>query len=325
MTVMARDVARRAGVSVSTVSRALAGSPTVSEATRRRVAEIADSLGYVAKAARGDVRTGPGVVGLVIPDISDPYFVRIARAVRGRARQHGRVLLLADFDDRGAREQRVTERFARCVDALMLCSPRADLAELQELAARLPVVVLGREVEGVCSVVADDAPAIVEIVEHLRALGHRRIGYVGGSNTSRSDLIRSTAALGCAGDGLSVELLGKVRAGVIGGRSAVDMVRAAGVTAVLCINDLVAAGLVAGLRDAGLSVPGDVSVVGYDDSGYAQSVWPALTTVAVPATRMAEVSVDLLIERALGGRVASPPAVAASVVLRRSTGPAPAA
>ncbi|MBZ2198544.1 LacI family DNA-binding transcriptional regulator [Occultella gossypii] len=296
------DVAREAGVSIATVSRALAGSTTVAAATADRVRRAAAALGYEPNRAARALVTGRGQsVGLVIPDLENPFYSSVAKGMQNRVRAAGLTAIIADTDEDVDREREVLGQLAADVDRMILASPRAADADLLALAARSRIVLINRSLPGVPAVTADNADGIRQAVGHLLALGHTRIGYAGGPATSWSDAERR-AGLTVAVDAwraqdrdVTIVDLGAFRPGPAGGVAAADLAIAEGVTAVLVFNDQLALGLLGRLGERGVGVPEAMSVVGFDDVPVARLLAPALTTVAVPAQRMGAAAVDLLL------------------------------
>lgn len=321
-----RDVARAAGVSLATASRALSDAPHVSAGNREHVLRTADELGYRPHHAARSLTTGStATVGLVVPDLANPFFAAVAKGVQARARETGREVLVADTDEDATLEQDVVGRLGARVDGLVLCSPRMPSDALATHAASGRVALVNREAPGAPSISFDIADGVRQAVAHLRALGHRDVAYAGGPRSSWSDAERRTALAGVTGDGTGDVLdLGSFRPTHGGGVQAADLALAAGATAVLCFNDLVALGVLARLHARGARTPQDVSVVGFDDVATAALVTPALTTVAVPLARAGREAVDLL---GAGAVPDAPPAhrrLPVELVVRASTAPAPA-
>ncbi|MEV6412445.1 LacI family DNA-binding transcriptional regulator [Kribbella sp. NPDC051718] len=292
-----RDVARLAGVSASTVSRALSMPGVVNATTRARVQAAAEQLGYAPnKAARGLITGRTGNIGLVVPDLANPFFPSVVKGVQARARMHDVAVFLADTDEDAAAEVGLVQALAKQVDGLILCSPRADEEELAEIAADTNVVLVNRLVEGVPAVTFDNEGGMRQAVAHLVALGHRRIAWVGGPKTSWSSAHRSIGLFAAAHDhGVQLVDVGHFAPTYEGGMAAADQAVASGATAVVAYNDLVAIGLLARLHARGITVPDDLSVVGIDDIAMSRMSRPALTTVRLPKQRAGEIAVELLL------------------------------
>ncbi|WP_436530861.1 LacI family DNA-binding transcriptional regulator [Actinoplanes sp. HUAS TT8] len=311
-----QDVAREAGVSVSTVSRALTGG-TVSAATRETVVEAATRLGYrVNRAARGLITGRTGNLGLIVPDLRNPFFADVAKGVSARARAVDCGVFITDTDEDPVAELEAIATLGRNTDGLLLCSPRASDAEILAAADPETTVLLHRQVPGMSSVVADIADGIRQAVGHLRALGHTEIAYVSGPEGSWATRQRVEALAG-----LSILALGSVSPTFDGGLLAGDLVLASPATAVLAYNDLVALGLLHRLAARGASVPGRVSVVGFDDVSLAAMTHPPLTSVSVPKDRAGAVGLDLLLGRT--GVAVGEVVLPTSLVVRASSGVAP--
>lgn len=293
------DVARAAGVSTATVSRALAGSAAVAPATRARVHRTAQRLGYVPNTAARQLVTGRGQsIGLVLPDLENPFYAAVAKGVQHRVRAAGFTAVMADTDEDVDTERTVLGQLSAGIDRLILASPRVPDGDVQELAARARVVLINRQVPAaqtpVASVVPDNTDGIAQALRHLYNLGHRHVGYAGGPATSWSDAQRRCAYQGSSTPGLRVVDLGAYRPGQEGGVAAADEAIARGVSAVLAFNDQLAIGILGRLAARGVPVPEAISVVGFDDVPVARLLAPALTTVAVPAQRIGARAVDLL-------------------------------
>lgn len=311
-----REVARAAGVSLATASRALSDAPHVSTANREHVVRTAEELGYRPHHAARALTTGStATVGLVLPDLANPFFATVAKGVQGRARETGREVIVADTDEDATLEQDVVARLLDRVDGLVLCSPRMPSDALAPLTATGRVALVNREAPGAPSVSFDVPDGLRQAADHLRALGHEHVAYAGGPRSSWSDGERR-AALADAAPG-AVDL-GAFRPTHGGGVQAADLALAAGASAVLCFNDLMALGVLARLHDRGVRAPHDVSVVGFDDVPAATLVTPPLTTVALPLARAGREAVDLLgTDRAAHRRLP------VELVVRSSTAPAP--
>jgi len=292
-----RDVARLAGVSPSTVSRALSMPGVVNPATRARVMAAADSLGYAPnKAARGLITGRTGNIGLVVPDLANPFFPSVVKGVQARAGESDVAVFLADSDENSTAEIGLVRALAKQVDGMILCSPRSSDHELIGLAQETNVVLINRLVEGLPAVTFDNEEAMRLAVDHLVALGHRRIAWVGGPKTSWSNKHRMIGLFAAAHDsGVELAPVGFFQPTYDGGIAAADQVVAKRATAVVAYNDLVAIGLLARLHARGISVPDDLSVVGVDDIAMSRMAHPALTTVRLPKQKAGRLAVELLL------------------------------
>lgn len=293
-----RDVAGASGVSIATVSRALAGSTIVAPATRERVRRAAEELGYQPNRAARQLVTGRGqAIGLVLPDLQNSFYASVAKGMQRRVRAAGLSAMIADTDEDPDAEREVLDQLAAVVDRLVLASPRVSDGDLRDLAQRCAVVLINRELPGLASVVGDNAGGIRQSVTHLLALGHQRIGYAGGPETSWSDA-RRRAGLAELDLPAAAEIvdLGAFRASQAGGVAAADLALAAGVTAVLAFNDQLALGVLGRLADRLVPVPDRLSVVGFDDVPVARLLAPPLTTVAVPTIEIGERAAGLLVD-----------------------------
>lgn len=328
MRATAEDVARLADVSVSTVSRAITAPEKVLPATRRRVLDAAERLGYRPNRAARDLATGrTGNIGLAIPDLANPYFSAITKAVHARAHALGFQLLVVDTDEDLVQEREVVRRLARDVDGIILCSPRAPEDQLLAQAREARVVLVNREIDGIAAVNVDNTGGTRQAMRHLAALGHEDVAYAGGPESSWSDRGRR-GAVEAFGEELGVRVhdLGNFLPYFSGGVVAADLLLATPATAVVVFNDLMALGLLDRVKGRGVDVPADLSIVSFDDIMFASAVTPHLTSVAFPNRLMARQTIDLLL--ALGeadGPPADPPrhTLPMELKVRASSGPAP--
>lgn len=331
--VTVHDVARAAGVSISTVSRALASPERVAAETRDRVTRVAAELGYRPNQAASGLRMGrTHAVGLLVPDLENPYFATVTKAVQARARGEGYEVFVADSDEDPEVEAELIGALASRTDGLLVASPRSGEAELRAALAGVTAVLANRELPGeqdgeapeFPSVSVDDADGAAQVLGHLYALGHRRVGIAAGPSSSWSGG-RRVAGLFAAAGRWDVELveLGTFQPYFAGGTQAADYAVAGDVTAVVAFNDLMALGVLDRLRQRGVDVPGEMSVVGFDDVQVATLVSPALTTVRAPLARLGRRAVDLLLAR-LRGDTPTGAQLPVELTIRGSSGPAPA-
>lgn len=322
------DVAREVGVSPSTVSRAFSRPGRVSSETARRVHEAAERLGYRAEEPHrvpGPARSR--VIALAVSDITNPFYFGIIRGAEKAAHDNDFTLMVADARESADEERRMLARHMPLVEGLIVTSSRLSDTELRGLARRVPLVVLNRRVPGLPCVHPDNARGIRRAVEHLATLGHTRIGYVAGPEASWADGARWRAVReACVELVLTDVRIGPVVPTLAGGRGAARTVLDRGLTAVLAYNDLVAVGLLRGLAELGVEVPGDVSVVGFDNTLPADLVSPGLTTVAQPVTLLGETAgrhvIALVNGQAESRELTS--VLPVQLTIRQSTGPAPA-
>ncbi|TNC26563.1 LacI family DNA-binding transcriptional regulator [Amycolatopsis alkalitolerans] len=298
-------VAKQAGVSVSTASRAFNEPGRLSPSTVERVVAAARELGYQPNHAARALATGRrGSIALVVPDVANPVFASFVKAAQAQGWQQRQAVLLADTDESPELERRLIARLLPQVDGIVLCSSRLELEELVSLDAR--IVLVNREVPQLPSVLVDASTGMRQAVEHLHALGHRSLAYVQGSalswsNSERLRLITENAER----LGVALEILHPQAPTYDGGIAAAANIRACGATAVVTYNDLVALGAVAQLTAMGIAVPGDVSVIGVDDIAMASMSVPPITTIAVPMDRAGRVSIEVM-QRLLGGHEGEP-------------------
>jgi LacI family transcriptional regulator len=296
------DVAREAGVAPSTVSRAFSRPGRVNAETAERIRVVAARLGYRTNSPARALSTGrSSMVALVIPDVTNPVYFDITRGAEDAAAEASYTLLLADFRESGRLERRAIDRAAPAVEGLVLGGPRVSDSAIRMAAKQRPTVVLNRAVAGLPSVVVDNARGMRQVAEHLGALGHDTLTYLAGPEASWADGMRwrSLREAGLELD-LRVRRLGPYAPTVAGGQAAVEDVRQHPTTAVVAYNDLMAIGLMHGLPRAGVEVPRQVSIVGFDNIFGSDFCTPALTTVAAPLRALGAAGVrHLLVE--LGG------------------------
>jgi LacI family transcriptional regulator len=323
------DVAEAAGSSISTVSRSFHMPELVRPQTRERVLEIAADLGYTPnRAARGLITGRTGNIGLIVPDIANPFFPALVKAAQARARARDYSVFLADTEEDPDAEAQLIRAMAKQVDGVIACSSRMKESRLREVAGLTSLVLVNRRSPGVPAVWMDMAGGIEQAVDHLYALGHRDCVYLAGPRSSWSNRQRQKA-LGIATKrlGMGSAVLGPFEPSYDGGLRAADQALAESPTAILAFNDLMALGVLARLADRGVKVPRDVSVVGFDDIQMAVIASPPLTTVSAPTATVGRAAVDLLLGpgagRAGDGRQARE--IKTELRVRSSTGPPPEA
>lgn len=319
-------VAEAAGVSAATVSRTFSRPHMISAATRERVQRAAQELGWRPNPMARALITGQtGNVGLVVPDIANPFFPPLIKAAQQVAWTQGFCLFLGHGEEDPEHERSMVGKLSDQVDGLLLVSSRLPTRALADVARKRRVVVVNRVVPGVPAVLIDSASGLSDAVDHLADQGHTKIGYVAGptvswSNEQRGRAIRRRAKA----RGLTLEVVGPIVPGFETGYGQVRSLLAAGVSAVMAYDDLTAMGILAGLSEAGVSVPEEMSVVGCDDVVPVVSR-PALTTVSAPCAQAGRTAMSLLLDAGQPGEVDSLATVTlgGQLVVRETTGPAP--
>lgn len=321
------DVAARAGVSKATVSRVFSRPEAVRPDTRDKVLESARALAFVpSRVARSLALGRTGSIGLFVPDIANPYFAPVIKAVQREARRHELIVFTADSDEYDEDERALADTMSQQADGLLLFSPRMPDAAILELAERLPLVVVNREIPGVPAVVIPSDDGMAQVVEHLAALGHHRIAYVAGPRDTFSNQARR-AAVHQAAERFGVDLteLGPFEPFFTSGIRAGDLLIASGASAGIAYNDLIALGVIQRLTERGVTVGRDISVVGFDDIWLAPITQPPLTTVHAPAPEAALSALRWLLELVdePARRERTTIRMSCELIVRGTTGPAP--
>ena len=302
-----RDVAELAGVSPATVSRVLNGSATVAEAKREEVLAVINELGYRPNRTASNLRRQQAqMIGVVISDIENPHFTQMVRAVEDASYQRGYRVLLCNTDEDPAKQRDYLGVLAAERVAGAIISPTdAEAPEITELIDHgTPVVAFDRAVRDrrADAVLAANVEGARMGTEHLLACGHTTVGFVSGPvrvETAAQRLEGYNQAMADAGLGPLVAY-GNFR--FDGGVAATSELLEAGVTALLVANNLMAVGVLHAVKEAGLRVGEDVSIVSIDDPPWAALTDPPLTTLGQPVRAMADAAVELLFARLEGGR-----------------------
>ena len=290
-----RQVAERSGVSRATVSRAFTRPEMLSQATVDHVLSIARQMNYVPNQVARALSTGRyGNIALIVPDVANPFCPPIIRAAQMRADVDGYCVFLGNSDEDPARENTLIAKFAGQVEGLVLVSPRLPESQIRAHAARLPLVLINRDVTDIPRVLIDTASGVKQAVAHLFELGHRRIVYLSGpaaswSNRQRRNAVRSEAKR----LGAEVIAISAVRPTFEAGLNATAKVLATRATAAIAFDDLTAQGLLVGLAQHGIDIPRRFSVVGCDDVLGAITI-PPLTTVSSRCREAGEIAVGLI-------------------------------
>lgn len=320
------DVAAAAGVAPSTVSRALSKPGRVSFRTAEHVREVAARLGY-----RTDLRNrrlqGPStsMLAMVVADITNPVFFGMIRGAERTAVHAGYTMVLVETQESEEAERSLLARVLPSVDGAILTSSRLSDTAIRGMAKIAPLVVLNRLVDQVPSVASDNVRAVRLAVEHLVGQGHRSLSYLAGPDASWASGMRWRGLLEAGHElDVTVRRIGPQLPTMNGGRQAAETWLASPTTGVVAYNDLVAIGFLQAVLRAGLRVPADVSVVGFDNIRDAALVQPPLTTIATPLVSLGSAAVNHLLATSRPATERDSAFVLpARLVLRGSTGPAP--
>jgi DNA-binding LacI/PurR family transcriptional regulator len=327
------DVAKKVGVSEATVSRVLNGKPGVSDSTREAVLTALDVLGYERPTQLRGERAR--LIGLVLPELQNPIFPAIAEVVGSALAQRGFTPVLCTLTEGGGLSEAdyVSMLLDQQVSGVMFAAGHyaaegAPHEHYQLLHERgIPVVVFSAAIEQLrlpC-VSTDDVTAASQAFNHLASLGHQRIGLVvGPEDHGPSQRKLAGFAASAASYGFTVAPVEHTLFSLEGGQAATTRLLRHGVTGVICGSDVLALGAIRAVRRAGLLVPGDVSVVGYDDSAFMSCTDPPLTTVRQPIESMGKAAVALLVNQ-IDNMAVHPEELLfePELVVRGSTGPAP--
>lgn len=292
------QVATRAGVSRSTVSRVFSRPDSISEQTIKRVKKVAAELGYTPNHAARALSTGRHRnIALIVPDVANPFFPPIIAAAQEAAEAQNYCVFLGSSGESAERELKLVERLSGQVEGIILVSSRLADEEIVGLYTRQSLVLVNRDIENIPRVLIDSAGGTLEATAHLAGLGHSQLVYLSGPAGSWSNAQRQRAVRrGAARHKMSMRTIACRAASFEAGRDSVAAILATGTRAVIAFDDLVAQGVMAGLAERGLSVPEDMSVIGCDDVLGAATI-PPLTTVSNCSTDAGTVSYRLLMDR----------------------------
>lgn len=344
------DVARRAGVAASTVSRTFTRPDRVSFKTAEKIRAVARELGYGTQlATRGADPLGrrrSNLIGMISADIQNPYFLELLRGAEQAAFSQQMVVTVADASESLPRSQQAIERLTPHVDGLLLASARLSPGEIQKVARFLPTVVLGQPVPGVPSVMVDNYQGTLKAVVHLEAQGCRSITYLAGPEHSWADATRWRGLIEAVGHSqttaplathtrapalsaeesrqlsrISAQQLKLDEPTIRGGRRAFEAWWRRPTDAVLCFNDLAAIGFMQQAQLKGVRVPADVAVIGFDNTELTTLFSPSLTTVAGPLSTVGQVATTNLMALVNGSRtpMVKPRVLPTRLIVREST------
>jgi DNA-binding LacI/PurR family transcriptional regulator len=330
------DIAKQAGVSEATVSRVLNGRPGISEATRAAVLTALDVIGYERPTHLRGRRAR--MVGLVVPELQNPIFPALAEVVAGALAQRGFNAVLCTRTGSMSEAEYVEMLLERQVSGMIFAGGQYAEADAPHehynrlLQLRLPVVLVNAAADHLDfpRVSTDDAVAMEQAYAHLAHLAHERIGLILGPPdhvpSRRKRAAFESVAKKVSGASLRGEFVELTRFSLEGGHAAATKLIGRGVTGIVCASDPLALGAIRAARRAGLMVPGDLSVIGYDDSMFMSCTDPPLTTVRQPIEAIGRAAVELLAGQIEGSPI-SPEELffEPEIVARGSTANAPAA
>lgn len=329
------DVARLAGVSTATVSRAMKHPAVVGTATRQRIEEAIRQINYVPDGLARGLRTRRShTVILVVRDIGNPFYLEVFRGVEAAAHAHGLSLLMGNTQDDPARERRYFDMIReRRADGMILMTGQLPPEYAGDPTLPLPPLVVALEYlpgRDLPTVQIDNVTASEQATAYLIGLGHRRIAHLTGplpEVLSVDRLAGFRRALAVAGRSADPALIVAGTYSVSSGRrAALELfARVPRPTAIVCANDEMAMGVIAVAHEQGIRIPAQLSVVGFDDIVFAENIWPALTTVQQPRHEIGETALGLLVQRLAGASLPARPIVLPTrLVIRASSGPVPA-
>ncbi|WP_028049904.1 LacI family DNA-binding transcriptional regulator [Cellulomonas sp. URHD0024] len=293
------DIAAATGVATSTVSRALTNPARVNAATRERIQKVAADMHYVPSAPARALTSGKTkTVAVLVSDVTNPFYFDIIRGTQQQLKAAGYTQLLVDTEESDELEDGMLHRLRRSYDGAILAASRLSERRLVALSAEIPLVAINRQTPGVPTVFIDTPSGIEQALEHLVSLGHTRIAYAAGPETSWPNEGRWRALQRAAKrHGLTPGRIGPFAPRRSAGAAAADAAVNAGITACIAFNDLLAIGMLQRLRQRGVSVPGEISIVGCDDIFGADFCNPPLTTLTAPIEQAGRTAVSILLAR----------------------------
>lgn len=316
------DIARVTGVNPSTVSRALSNPGRVNAKTVQRIRDAATAMDYRINPMARALPTGmTNTVGLVMSDITNPVYFDLIRGAGRATEAEGYTLILAESQESPELEAQTVQRLLASVDGLVLVGTRLSESDIRASAIRKPVVLVNRAVAGLPSVIPDVVPGIRDALDHLYELGHRSVAFLSGPANSWMNSLRWEVILEEAlHRSLTIVEIGPGQPTVEGGHKGLHRIRAAGATAVLAYNDLMAIGLLTACQEANIAVPEELSIVGFDDIFGSAFTSPPMTTIRTPVGTAGEYAVRRLVEFVRGHDEPVPVELMTELVTRGSTG-----
>jgi len=303
-----KDIAKQAGVSHTTVSRALHNSPLISEKTTHRILAIATNLGYHPSFAARSLKTNRSqALGVIVSHIADPFFSEILQGIDDVAQFNGYSLFIAAAQYDPEREQAIIQTMREHrVDGVILCSPRFTPEQSYQLQSyNIPIVAINNQatIDYRYSIYHDDVDGGRQACGHLVRLGHKKIAYLGDASSGRTTQERLSGyrqVMVEAGLVIKPEFIHHVSGNSPAqGLDAVEYFINLPIkpTALICYNDMMAVGVVKGLRLAGMQVPSDISVTGFDNILYSDYTFPPLTTIDQPKRFLGAEAARMMLEQ----------------------------
>lgn len=340
MAVTIKDIARLAGVTHSTVSRALHGHPGIAPETAARIKKIAEEMGYVPSAvARGLKTNRTHALGVIVSRLDDPFFGEILQGIEEVSQGAGYSLFVAASQRNFEREQAIVQAMgARRVDGLIICSTNFGEEHERKLKSYgIPIVAVDNQAlnDYQYSIYHDDLYGSQLATQHLIDLGHQNIAYLGNEEAGRTTQDRLDGfcqALKGAGYSLQDEYIfhgpdGRPEGGIAGARHFLELDQPP--TAIVCFNDMMAVGVLHALKSAGLNVPGDCSVIGFDNITITAYSDPPLTTFEQPKYQLGYTAAQMMMNLLDSSQDGLPPSESQTrilrgrLVIRESTAPPP--
>lgn len=307
MPITIKDIARQEEVSHSTVSRALRGSPLIAEDTAQRIRQVASELGYLPSAAARSLKTNRSqALGVIVSSIDDPYFSEILQGIEGAAQDSGYSLFMAASQRNAERERHIVQVMREHrVDGVIICSTSFSAEQSQQfLKFGIPIVAVNNQAaeDYRYSIYHDDVDGSRQVTRHLIDLGHRRIAYLGNSLSGRTTLDRlsgfqqemDTARLTVPPEYIHHVPGGRAEDGLAGLEHFLGLSERP--TALVCYNDMMAVGVLKGLQQAGIRVPAEMSVTGFDNIVFTAYTNPPLTTFDQPKQFIGAEAAHLLLD-----------------------------
>lgn len=296
--VTTQDIAKKAGVSKATVSYALNGTGSVSPALAQKIIALADEMGYQENRLAKATRTGKTeTLGLVLPDLCNPFFPKMAQAVVQAASERGYSVFLVDARNSMDEEQQGITRLGQyAIEGIIWC-PLDDNKSIARNTLNCPVVMTDRPIDTFDCVFADLETGGALQAEMLKECGHQKIGLISGPARSRGAQIRRQGFYQALSKDVDVVWEFSLEYGMSLSAEVREKILQREVSCIVAANDTLAIAVLRTLHDAGISVPGDVSLIGFDAIDWSELVMPPLSTVALPIKDMGRAAVEVLLNR----------------------------